>query len=314
MSRRALLLSLVSLLLLGPAGLAAAPKKKVLLVAQGPDGHPKETHEYVAGVRLLAKLLGTVPDLEVTVVRADGAWKEGPDLLRRADAVVLFLAEGARWVAADPKRQKAFADFAARRGGLVALHWAIGTKDAKPIDNFLRLLGGCHGGPDRKYKVLEAVAEPADAKNPITTGIGKFRVKDEFYYRLKFVKPEGSVRPVLVVPIDGNKETVAWSWERPGGGRSFGFSGLHFNDNWRLPEYRRLVAQAILWTLKMPIPRDGLSVDVAPEDLRIPPVGGPGDPVDAKNAHPQGRPVRRRGAGRPENQARVRVCRGTIGR
>jgi type 1 glutamine amidotransferase len=269
MSRRALLLSLVFLLLLGPAGLAAAPKKKVLLVGQGPDGHPKETHEYVAGVRLLAKLLGKVPDLEVTVVRADGAWKEGPDLLSRADAVVLFLAEGARWVAADPKRQKAFADFAARRGGLVALHWAIGTKDAKPIDGFLRLLGGCHGGRDRKYKILEAVAEPADAKNPITTGISKFRVKDEFYYRLKFVKPEGSVRPVLVVPIDGAKETVAWSWERPGGGRSFGFSGLHFHDNWRLPEYRRLVAQAVLWTLKMQIPKNGLAVDVTPEDLKI---------------------------------------------
>jgi hypothetical protein len=73
----------------------------------------------------------------------------------------------------------------------------------------------------------------------------------------------------LQVPIDGQKETVAWSWERPDGGRSFGFSGLHFHDNWRLAPYRRLVAQGILWTLKLPIPKEGLPVDVTEADLRI---------------------------------------------
>jgi hypothetical protein len=69
--------------------------------------------------------------------------------------------------------------------------------------------------------------------------------------------------------IDGRPETVAWSWERPDGGRSFGFSGLHFHDNWGLPAYRRLVAQAVLWSVKMPIPRDGLRVEVTEEDLTL---------------------------------------------
>jgi len=49
---------------------------------------------------------------------------------------------------------------------------------------------------------------------------------------------------------------------------SFGFSGLHFHDNWRKPEYRRLAAQAVLWTLKKPIPPDGLKVEVTEEDLK----------------------------------------------
>jgi len=247
----------------------AAPKKQVLLIGQGPDGHPKTTHEYMAGVRLLAKCLAKVPGLEVKVVKADGAWKEGPDLLSRADTVVLFVSEGARWIQADSARSKAFAALAARKAGIVGLHWAIGTKDARPIDGFLRLVGGCHGGPDRKYTVVEVEVQVANPKHPITQGIGKFRVKDEFYYRLKFVKPEGSVRPVLLVPIDGKQETVAWSWERPGGGRSFGFSGLHFHANWRLAEYRRLAAQAVLWTLQLPVPRHGLAVDVAEEDLKL---------------------------------------------
>jgi Trehalose utilisation len=268
MSWRKLLLVLATVLCLGPAG-AAAEKKKVLLVGQGPDGHPKTTHEYMAGLRVLAKCLALVPDLEVTVVRADGAWKEGPDLLRRADVVVLFLAEGAKWVQADGKRHKAFAQLAARRGGIVALHWAIGTRDAKPIDGFVKLLGGCHGGPDRKYQVLEAEAQVVDAGKPITRGIDNFKVRDEFYYQLKFVKAKPAVKPVLLVPIAGKKETVAWSWERPDGGRSFGFSGLHFHANWRLPAYRRLAAQDVLWTLKMPIPKGGLKVDIAEADLKL---------------------------------------------
>jgi hypothetical protein len=259
---------LLSLLLAAPAP-AAAPKKQVLLVGQGPDGHPKQTHEYMAGVRILAKLLARFPDLEVTVVKADGAWKEGPDRLRRADAVVLFVSEGARWIQADLKRRRAFAQLAARRAGIVALHWAIGTRSAKPVPGFLQLLGGCHGGPDRKYKILEAEAEPADSRHPIVQGIGKFQVKDEFYYRLKFVKPAKGLRQVLVVPIEGNKETVAWSWERPNGGRSFGFSGLHFHKNWGLPGYRRLVVQAVLWTLKKPIPKKGVSVEVKAADLKL---------------------------------------------
>jgi hypothetical protein len=62
---------------------------------------------------------------------------------------------------------------------------------------------------------------------------------------------------------------VAWCWERPDRGRSFGFSGLHFHDNWRLTEYRRLVAQGVLWTLKKPIPKEGLPVTVTDEDLKL---------------------------------------------
>ena len=149
----------------------------------------------------------------------------------------------------------------------MALHWAMGTKDADNIGPALELLGGCHGGPDRKYKVLEAWAKVADPKHPVTAGVKDFRVKDEFYYRLKFAS--SGVRPLLKVKIDGRDEAVAWARERPDGGRSFGFSGLHFHANWRLPEYRRLVAQGVLWTLKLPVPEGGLPVAVGEEVLKL---------------------------------------------
>jgi type 1 glutamine amidotransferase len=242
--------------------------KRLLLIGQSPDGvHPATTHEYLPGVRVLENCLKDVPGLEITVVKADGLWKEGPELIERADGVVLFVAEGAKWLEADPKRYEAMSKMADRGGGLVALHWAIGSREAQPIAGFVKLFGGCHGGPDRKYKVVETEAEIADPKLPIVTGVKNFKTKDEFYYRLKFAQPADNIKPVVRVSIDGAKEIVAWAWERPDGGRSFGYSGLHFHDNWKLPEVRRMVAQGVLWTVKLPIPKDGLPVQMKDEDV-----------------------------------------------
>ena len=92
--------------------------------------------------------------------------------------------------------------------------------------------------------------------------IKEFKVNEEFYYKLKLPKGDHAVKPVLLAEIDGNKEMVSWSWERPDGGRSFGFSGLHFHANWKREEYWRLVAQGVLWTVKQPIPEKGLAVEL----------------------------------------------------
>jgi type 1 glutamine amidotransferase len=243
---------------------------RVLLLGQGPDGHPPETHEYVAGMRLLGKVLqGGVPGLEVEVVSADGAWDEGPAKLRRADAAVLFLSQGAKWIHEEPRRLEALAQLAARGGGLITLHWGMGTREAEYIDGFLKLFGGCHGGPDRKFQVLETRVEIADPAHPVVSGLRPFRVHEEFYYRLKFVPADRAFTPLLKAEIDGQWETVAWAWERSDGGRSFGFSGAHFHKNWELEEYRRLMANAVVWSLKRPLPAEGLDVRVSPEDLKV---------------------------------------------
>src|SRR5438270_212661 len=98
------LLSILVIAALGIApALAADPPKKLLLISSGPDGHPPATHEYAAGLDILAKCLKPVSGIEVTTAKADGVWKEGPDLVGRADGVVLFLSEGAKWLSADAK-------------------------------------------------------------------------------------------------------------------------------------------------------------------------------------------------------------------
>ena len=243
--------------------LHAQPKdqpRRVLLLYSSPDGHPAQTHEYELGMKTLQKLLAKVPELETTLVKADDPWKEGPELLAKADGAVLFLSEGAAWLSRDKDRLKAFQDLAKRKGGLVVLHWAMGTKEAAPIKPFVELFGGCHGGPDRKYKVISGEAHVVDRGHPVCRGVSHFKARDEFYYQLVLHKSSAELLPMLQVEIDGKLETVAWAWERPDAGRSFGFSGLHFHENWQVPEYRRLIAQAVLWTNRVAIPKDGLAV------------------------------------------------------
>lgn len=261
---------LANLVVLADEAPSASAPKRLLLLGQSPDNHAKTLHEYLPGLRVLSKCLEKIPGIETTLVRADEPWTEGPALLSKADGAVVFLSEGAKWASADPRRLDALAALAQRGGGLSVLHWGMGTRDATNIDAFVKLLGGCHGGPDRKYKVLEAAEfQPADRKHPILTGIDPFTLREEFYYALKFAAPTGSVHPLVQVPIDGKLETVGWSWERTDGGRSFGFSGCHFHENWRLPAYRRLVTQAVMWTLKLPVPKEGANVDVPQEVLEL---------------------------------------------
>jgi hypothetical protein len=238
----------------------------VLLLAQSPDGHPPSSHEYVAGLNVLHHLLKHQPKLEVRFVNADSPWSDGPELLDGADAAVLFLTEGAKWVSADAARLAAFQRLAERKGGLACLHWAMGTKPPEHIPAFTALFGGCHGGPDRKYKFLETQLRPVGDEHPITRGIAPITVLDEFYYALKWTELKPAPRPLMDAIIEDAPQTVAWAWDRPDGGRSFGFSGLHYHANWQRPEYRRLVVQGVLWTLG----RDVLAEGVAAESLRLP--------------------------------------------
>ena len=130
-----------------------------------------------------------------------------------------------------------------------------------------------------------------DPAHPILTGIGDMKVYDEFYYALDRAP---GIHPLLTAKIDGNDEMAAWSWERPDGGRAFGFVGLHFHSNWQLPEYRRLVVQGVLWSLKPPVPAGGVNVDIDSRKLELngalPPPAAPGSekkakkPLDARSA------------------------------
>ena len=116
--------------------------------------------------------------------------------------------------------------------------------------------------------------------HPITSGVKPFAIDDEWYFNMRFVDGLRNVTPILrAVPPDnkrgtadarkypGREEIVAWAYDGPNGGRGFGFTGGHNHRNWGDENFRRLVVNAILWTAKLEVPRDGAKVELSPEEL-----------------------------------------------
>lgn len=269
----------------------AARKTKLLLLAQGPDGHPAGTHEYEAGQKRLAELLAPVPNLEVRMEMVEEHWPAKADVLDDYDGVVLFLSEGAKWISAEPRRLEVLNKFAERGGGLSVFHWGMGTRDARWIPPFVQLFGACHGGEDRKYKFIKTAVRPVQKDHLITQGVSEFEIYDEFYYKLKEVRDDGKsiakngnsdggkegeadrqlITPLLEVKIDDTWQMFAWGYERKPAGRSFGFSALHVHTNWEVPAYQRVLTQGVLWTLKIDPPANWLEESPAAKDEAVKP-------------------------------------------
>jgi hypothetical protein len=53
-------------------------------------------------------------------------------------------------------------------------------------------------------------------------------------------------------------EVLAWVYERPGGGRGAGFTGMHAHWNWAQDDYRRMVLNAVVWVAKAEVPEGGV--------------------------------------------------------
>jgi type 1 glutamine amidotransferase len=260
--------ALMAALLLGTAGASAADAKpkRLLMVHQSPDGHAPTFHEFKGGAEVMNELLKPYKNIQTTLVNADEPWADGPKMIDQCDGIVLWVTQGARWMQTDDKRYEALKRLAARGGAIIALHWSVGATDAKYIQGQLDLLGGTRGGDWRKYTVIQAEMKPAAPKHPILTGLGAINTYDEFYYRLDLRK---EIQPLYTAHIEGKDEVCAWGWDRPDGGRSFGFVCLHFHSNWQKPEYRRFVTQGVLWSLKLPIPAGGVNTDINSKVLEL---------------------------------------------
>ncbi len=117
-------------------------------------------------------------------------------------------------------------------------------------------------------------------EHPITRGVKPFTINDEWYFNIRFKPESKEVTPILkATPPDdkrgtaaarehqGREEILAWAFDRADGGRSFGFTGGHFHKNWGDENFRRLVVNAILWTAKVDVPKEGAKVELDPAEL-----------------------------------------------
>ena len=53
---------------------------------------------------------------------------------------------------------------------------------------------------------------------------------------------------------------LAWAFERPNGGRSFGFSGCHYLASFDQPQIKKMILNAICWTSGRIVPPEGVVV------------------------------------------------------
>ena len=248
---------------------------KIVLVAGRPSHGPGE-HEFFAGCALLMKMLAQDP--HVFPVMARNGWPKDPRTFEGARSVVFFMDGGAAHPIIQLHHPEVIQRLIDTGTGFVNLHYAV-EYPKREGDRVLSWLGGYY---ETGYSVnphwrgeIRTLPE-----HPITRGVHGFAVQDEWYYNIRFPKDMKGVTPILkATPPDhtrgtpearahpGREEILAWAFERPNGGRSFGFTGAHFHRNWGDENFRRLVVNAILWTAKLDIPPTGARVALAPGDL-----------------------------------------------
>ena len=54
------------------------------------------------------------------------------------------------------------------------------------------------------------------------------------------------------------RQHLAWAYERPGGGRGFGFTGFHRYANLADDGFRTLLLNAVAWTAGLDVPAGGV--------------------------------------------------------
>lgn len=281
--------------LFASATLFAADTKKIVLIAGPMDGgHPAGTHEYEKTVRAFKYCLENASNVKGVRVEAHlHGWPDKPKTLDDADTIV-FVSSGSDRKESDHPllvgdRLTVIEKQVKRGCGLCLIHWSTFVPKAKAGDRILEWVGGYfdyESGPAKNgwYSKIQTVTVPATpGRHPITAGMTKFDVKDEFYYNLRFREKDPQLVPILTVPMKGEGEqTVAWTVERgePGGvsprSRGFGFTGGHFFENWATDSYRKMALNAILWTAHAEVPDGGVKSEFPGErEIALVPVGNP---------------------------------------
>jgi type 1 glutamine amidotransferase len=263
-----------------------AADKKIVLIAGTPSHGPGQ-HEHRAGCLLLEKCLNAVPGITSTV--HSNGWPKSADAFDGADAIVIYSDGGGGHPAIKPDRLQLLGGLMKKGVGLGCIHYAVEVPKDKGGPEFLDWIGGyfetfwsVNPHWDGDFKELP--------NHPITRGVKPFKIRDEWYYHMRFREGMKGVTPILTaIPPDstrgkegansshggnphvfarkGMPEHVMWATERPDGGRGFGISGAHYHKNWGDENFRKVVLNAILWIAKTEVPTDGVKCNLTADDL-----------------------------------------------
>lgn len=229
-------------------------------------------HDFQGGCRLLAALLSRVEGVDPVVV--SNGWPADEAVLEDAAAIVFYDKGGGRQGFLASAHRIGVLERAADTGvGLVVVHQAVGFPD-RYLQLGMRLLGGVYAtGLSRRGHWRSVHAEFPN--HPATRGVTPWQGRDGWLNHIQFGNGMGGIVPLLWSgkrfagsPEGGAGDIVAWAFQRPGGGRSFAFTGLDSHRAWSHTGLRRLVVGGILWSAGMDVPEDGAPVDMDETVLR----------------------------------------------
>jgi len=254
-------------------------KLPVIVLVAGSRSHGPGDHEFFAGTALLMELLkqnGVFP-----VMARDG-WPKDPKIFDGAKSLFFFMDGGGGHPIIKTGRMDLLQPYIDKGAGFVCAHYAVeypGEKNADLKKKILNWLGGYYetGWSINPHWDADVTKLPEHAT---TRGVKPFKTNDEWYYNmrwpedakgithiLKATPPDNSRRTPETKANPGREEIMAWAYERPDGGRSFGFTGGHKHSNWGNENFRRVVVNALLWSAKIEVPAEGAKVDLDPAML-----------------------------------------------
>jgi type 1 glutamine amidotransferase len=278
---------LITTLAVGCALATQAADKKILLIAGGAS-HGSGDHEHKAGCLLFKKCLDNIPGVKVEV---SVGWPKEANAFDGADAIVIYSDGGGGHPGIQGDRLKQLEAAIKKGAGFGCVHYAVEVPKEKGGKELLEWIGGY-------FEVNWSVNPFWEAnfttipKHPVARGVQPFKQRDEWYFHMRFPEGMKGVTPILSAvapaetmkrkdgPHEGNpavREAVAkgepqhlmWVYDRPDGGRGFGFTGGHSHKFWANENFRTPVLNAILWIAKVEVPENGVKPALTPEDLSV---------------------------------------------
>lgn len=262
-------------------------RKEIAFIAGGPS-HPPGEHEHRAGLLLLQKCLAGVKDAHVSFY---SIWPEDPSVLDAADAIVVYSDGGGGHIAIQGERLGQLKNAIERGAGFGCIHYACEVPKDRGGQEWLDWIGGYF---ETDWSVNPHWDADFDTlpRHAVTRGVNPFKMRDEWYYHMRFRPEMQGVTPVLSDlpppetlsrpngPHSGNPDVraavlerkepqhVMWLNERPDGSRGFGFTGGHFHKNWGDDDFRKVVLNSILWISGLDVPANGVASTVTADDLK----------------------------------------------
>ncbi len=253
---------------------AATGVKKIAFVADTAPHGSRGNHEFLADAIYLARTINAQYPEAYAVVYTKNHW---PKDLQGVDAVVILLNHGGS--AVNPAVEQAVAHGA----GFMAIHYGVEVNKGEQGNAFLKWMGGYF----ETYWSVNPWWKPVFKEIPsheTTRGVKPFSIEDEWYYHMRFVDGMKGVTPILFAlpPLStiqaggktssthggnpavwadvsaGKPQVMAWAYDRPDGGRGFGFTGMHKHANLADRNMRTLLLNAVAWVAKLPVPEHGI--------------------------------------------------------